>query len=182
VTGRPPGGGPVPEVSPPAGVDIRAARPRDGRQIVSLVAAVAAERRYIRTEEVDRARSRRLRDSARRSWTVDRATIVALAEDRVVGSLEISRDGAAASRHVAVVGMVIAPEWRDRGVGSALLAEAFRWARWAGVEKISLSVYPHNDRALKLYERFGFVREGRLTGHSKKSYGYDDEIVMGRWL
>jgi putative acetyltransferase len=80
------------------------------------------------------------------------------------------------------VGMVIAPEWRDRGVGSALLAEAFRWARWAGVEKISLSVYPHNDRALRLYERFGFVPEGRLTGHSKKSYGYDDEIVMGRWL
>jgi len=60
--------------------------------------------------------------------------------------------------------------------------EAIRWARQFGVEKLALSVYPDNDAARALYRKFGFLEEGRLTGHSKKSIGYRDEIVMGLWL
>jgi putative acetyltransferase len=43
-------------------------------------------------------------------------------------------------------------------------------------------VFPHNRAALALYRRFGFVEEGRLRRHSKKSYGYEDEIVMAAFL
>jgi putative acetyltransferase len=67
-------------------------------------------------------------------------------------------------------------------VGTALLSEAIRWAREVGVEKLSLSVYPHNAAARALYRKFGFREEGRLTGHSKKALGYLDEVVMGLWL
>ena len=86
------------------------------------------------------------------------------------------------TRHVASLGMAVAPEWRGKGVGSALLAETIRWAKEMGVEKLALSVYPHNDAARALYRKFGFTEEGRLTGHSKKSIGYLDEIVMGLWV
>ena len=61
------------------------------------------------------------------------------------------------------------------------MAEAFRWAVEVGVEKIMLSVYPHNQAAIALYRRFGFVEEGRLVGHSRKSTGYEDEILMSAW-
>ena len=37
-------------------------------------------------------------------------------------------------------------------------------------------------RAQALYRRFGFVDEGRLSGQSRKSYGYDDEVIMSKWL
>ncbi len=179
---RPPGGGPIPDAPPPPGVEIRSARARDVRALAELIAGVAAERRFIRTEEVDRSRLRRYRDASRRSWTPHQANIVAEADGRIVGNLGITREDAPVTRHIASLGMAVAPEWRGRGVGAALLAEAFSWARWAEVEKIELTVYPQNDRAIRLYERFGFAVEGRLTGHSKKSYGYEDEIVMGRWL
>ena len=86
------------------------------------------------------------------------------------------------TRHVASLGMAVAREWRRRGVGTALMAEAILWAKEMGVEKLALSVYPHNEPALALYRRFGFQEEGRLTGHSRKSMGYVDEIVMGLWL
>ena len=50
------------------------------------------------------------------------------------------------------------------------------------MEKIALSVYPDNrGGAAALYAKFGFVVEGRLSGHSKKAAGYADEVVMGRW-
>ena len=176
-----PSGPPIPEVSPPEGVEVRPARPRDVRQVLALVRSVAAEGRFIRTEEVPWT-PRDLRRQFRRSWTAASARIVAVADGAVIGDLGIKREEHSVLRHVAELGMSVAPEWRGRGVGSALLAEALRWASWAGVEKVSLTVYPHNDAARALYRKFGFEEEGRLVGQSKKSYGYDDEIVMARWL
>ena len=100
----------------------------------------------------------------------------------VVGSLAIQREQGRASEHVATLGMSVSRDWRERGIGSSLLAEALRWARSSGVEKVTLTVYPGNTRAAALYRKFGFVEEGRLSGQSRKSYGYEDEIIMSKWL
>lgn len=178
---RPPGGGPEPDATLPDGVEIRPARPADARQSLRLFAEVAAEGRYIRTEDV-RWSAREMRKRYRASWTTHSASIVAVAGGQLIGTLGVAREAHPVTRHVASLGMLVAGDWRSRGVGSALLAEAFRWARWAGVEKLALTVYPENDRARRLYEKFGFAEEGRLVGHSKKRHGYEDEIVMGRWV
>jgi L-phenylalanine/L-methionine N-acetyltransferase len=180
--GRPPGGGPPPDSPPPPGVEVRPARAGDVRSMIDMFSAVASELRFIRTESVSRDRARQVRRSFRRPWTRDRADIVAVADGRVVGHLGVEREHGPITDHVASLGMGVAREWRGRGIGSALLVEAFRWADWAGVEKLALTVYPGNDAALGLYGKFGFQEEGRLAGHSKKSYGYEDEVVMGRWL
>ena len=50
--------------------------------------------------------------------------------------------------------------YRRRGIGRALLDAAERWARERGVRKLELHVFPHNEAAIALYERAGFVREG----------------------
>ena len=181
VGGRPPSGGPEPDAELPTGVEIRPALPRDAREWIRHVGEVAAEGRYIRTEH-PRWTVREVRKRWRHSWTAQKADILAVADGRVIGSLSIGREANPVTRHVASLGMSVDADWRSRGVGSALMLEAFRWARWAGVEKLGLTVYPHNQRAINLYKKFGFEEEGRLIGHSKKSYGYDDEIVMGRWL
>ena len=178
---RPPSGGPVPEAVVPPGVEIRPAGRRDARGILDLRRELAAEERFIRTETVSES-VRDVRARLGASWTAESASIVAVADRRVVGHLAIAREPHPVTAHVGSLGMGVARAWRRRGVGAALLAEAFRWAEWAGVEKLSLSVYPENGPARRLYERFGFVDEGRLTGHSKKTSGYRDEILMGRWL
>jgi putative acetyltransferase len=178
---RRPSGAPLLKVPPPAGVVVRPARPGDARQVLGLVRSVASERRFIRTEEVPWS-LRELRRQLRQSWTPKGARIVALADGRVIGDLGIKRESHAILRHVADLGMSVSRDWRGRGVGSALLSEAFRWASWAEVEKVSLTVYPHNEAARALYRKFGFEEEGRLIGQSRKSYGYEDEIVMARWL
>jgi putative acetyltransferase len=162
-------------------VTIRPALPSDAASFLDAYRAVAAEGRYIRTEQVTLS-VRRARRRLRRSWTEVEATIVAVAGDRVIGTLGIRRDEHPVTRHVATLGMHVIADWRGRGVGGALMAEAIRWARWAGVEKIELSVYPDNAAAVALYRRFGFVEEGTLRRHSRKSFGYADELLMGLWL
>jgi putative acetyltransferase len=160
---------------------VRPARPEDARSFLDGWRVVVAEKRFIRTEEAGRS-VRYYRKQFRKSWTKADASIVAVDDGRVIGHLGVGREEGHATEHVASLGMWVAPEWRGRGIGSALLAAAIGWAREMGVEKLALSVYPHNDAALGLYRKFGFVQEGRLTGHSKKSIGYVDEIVMGLWL
>src|SRR6266508_3488247 len=160
---------------------VRPAMPSDARSFLALYRQVVSEGRFIRTEGVTRG-PRHFRKEFRRSRTEEHAELLAVAGGEVIGSLGISREAHPVNRHVASLGMMVAPEWRGRGVGSALLGEAIRWAREVGVEKVALSVFPDNEAARALYRKFGFVEEGRLTGHSKKSIGYRDEIVMGLWL
>ncbi len=164
-----------------AGIVVRPARPRDARSFLEFWTAVVAEGRYVRTEKVSHP-ARVYRKRFRRPWTDKEAQIVAAEGRRVVGHLFIQRDDHPVTRHVATLGIAVAAGHRGRGIGNALMSEALRWARTSGVEKIVLSVYPHNRPAIALYRKFGFVEEGRLARHSRKSYGYEDEILMGAWL
>jgi len=169
-------------VAAPEGIVIRPARPRDARSFLEGFREVAAEGRSIQTEVVDRTVGY-YRRSFRRSWDVDGAHLMALDGDRVVGSLAIHRHVEhPALRHVATLGMHVVGSHRGRGIGSALMSEALRWARRSGIERVELTVYPHNRAAIALYRRFGFVEEGRLVRHAKKSYGYEDEILMAVWI
>jgi putative acetyltransferase len=78
--------------------------------------------------------------------------------------------------------MFVVATHRGRGIGTALMSEAMRWAHEHAIERIELTVYPHNVAAIALYRRFGFLEEGRLVRHAKKSYGYEDEILMATFL
>jgi RimJ/RimL family protein N-acetyltransferase len=58
------------------------------------------------------------------------------------------------------------------------LTEAVRWARDSDVTKLELHVFPHNEGAIALYERFGFVREGYRRRHYRRGREYVDAILM----
>ena len=169
--------------TPPPGesFEVRPARPGDARSFLEAFRSVAAERTFIQTEEVSQT-ARQYRRLFRRPVTVEGANLVAVSGGGIIGSISIRRDEHPATRHTASIGMFVTSAWRGRGVGTALLDGAMRWARDAGVERVDLSVYPHNQAAIALYRGFGFVEEGRLIRHAKKSYGYEDEILMAVWL
>ena len=100
------------------------------------------------------------------------------ADGAVVGRLSVARDTHPASAHVADVGLMVAKDARRRGVGWALLDGAVHWARSAGVRKLELHVFPWNEPAIRLYERFGFEREGYRKGHYHRAGEDVDAILM----
>ena len=73
---------------------------------------------------------------------------------------------------------MIAAAHRRRGLGRALLEQAVAWAHDAGVLKLELHVFPWNEPALKLYEAFGFEREGLRREHYRRESEYVDAILM----
>ena len=106
------------------------------------------------------------------------AVLVAEDEGSIVGRLSIARDQHPASRHVADLGLMVAITHRRRGIGKALLEAAVTWGRDSGVRKLELHVFPWNDAAIALYERFGFVQEGYRHAHYRRGDEYVDAILM----
>jgi len=151
---------------------IHPAQDGDRLPLAVLFAAVAEERDGIATEPPVDIEARAA------SWTLD-GTLVAVAGAEIVGSLhiELSRHG------FGEIGMAVAREWRGRGVGSALLAAAIEWARERGLHKLSLAVFAHNDAAIALYRKFGFVEEGRRVKQYRRASGeLWDAVEMGLLL
>ena len=77
---------------------------------------------------------------------------------------------------------MVAKGARRQGIGRALLQAAIDWARDSGVRKLELHVFPWNEPAIKLYERFGFVREGYRKGHYSRAGEDVDAILMAFYI
>jgi ribosomal protein S18 acetylase RimI-like enzyme len=139
--------------------------------MAELFAAVAAERTWIATEPPVDVEER----AAQFARTAD-ASVVAVADGQVVGLVHVE-----ASRHgFGDLGMLVHRDWRGRGVGTALLREAIEWARAAGLHKLCLEVFTHNEAAIGLYRACGFVEEGRRPGQYRRASGeLWDAIIMG---
>jgi RimJ/RimL family protein N-acetyltransferase len=61
-----------------------------------------------------------------------------------------------------------------------MLAAVIGWARHRGAHKVLLEVWPTNARAIGLYEKFGFVVEGRHPRHWRRNDGsLWDSLSMG---
>jgi RimJ/RimL family protein N-acetyltransferase len=153
-------------------VEIRAAQDADRWPLALLFAAVAEERDGIAAEppvDVERRAA---------SWDLER-TLVALADDEVVGLIFVVDSGFGFGE----IGMMVAADWRGKGVGTALVAAAVDWARARGLHKLTLSVFPQNEAAVALYRKFGFVDEGRRSKHIRRANGeLWDLIDMGLLL
>jgi RimJ/RimL family protein N-acetyltransferase len=155
-------------------IRIRRAEPGDAVSLVELAEAVGGEEgRWILATDTWRSVSEERRYLKTVLRHPDATVIVAVDGDRVVGRLSLSRDPHPASHHVADLGLMVAESHRRQGIGKKLLAEAVVWARSVGIEKLELHVFPWNESALRLYESFGFEREG----YRKRHYVRDDEIV-----
>ncbi len=158
---------------------IREAEPGDARQLVDLAQAVGREPgAYLLTTESWRGvvEERRFIKSLRRN--ADALLLVVEDGGAIVGRLSVARDPHPASRHVADLGLMVAAEYRRRGIGRALLDRTVDWARAAGVRKLELHVFPWNDAAIALYESYGFEREGVRRGHYVRDGEEVDAILM----
>ena len=104
----------------------------------------------------------------------------AVIEGKLIGTAALIRleNGRA---HVGTVGMGVHDAYQGRGAGGALLGALLSTAdRWLGLRRIELTVYADNTRAIGLYEKHGFVREGLHRDFAFRDGVYVDALAMAR--
>jgi L-phenylalanine/L-methionine N-acetyltransferase len=106
--------------------------------------------------------------------------LVAVIEGKVIGCLGLERFENRRG-HAGQFGMAVHDAYAGRGAGSALLAGAIDLAdNWFNLRRLELSVYADNARAISLYERFGFEREGLLRAYAWRNGAFVDALTMAR--
>ena len=94
---------------------------------------------------------------------------------KVVGAIFAS-----ASIGIGHVGMAILATHRGQGLGRRLLDTGIAWTRERECHKVTLEVWPHNERARALYRSAGFVDEGYMRRHYRRKNGaLWDVVAMG---
>jgi ribosomal-protein-alanine N-acetyltransferase len=75
-----------------------------------------------------------------------------------------------------LVTIAVAPARQGTGLGARLLLEVIELAREAELGSVVLEVRVSNERAQRLYERYGFRPTGRLRDYYKDNH--EDALVM----
>lgn len=84
-------------------------------------------------------------------------------------------------RHVGGIGMAVRDDWQGKGVGTALMQAAINWAdNWLNLRRLELEVYVDNTRAIRLYEKCGFIIEGTQADSVFRDGQYVDTYMMAR--
>jgi RimJ/RimL family protein N-acetyltransferase len=164
-----------------ADVLISNALPEDAAEILSYVEIIGGESEFLTfgsegiglTVEEEAEYLNSMLDSHRGIY------LKAVISGKIVGTLSAQRSNRPRLAHATEFGLSIFRAYWGLGIGSAMLDRLTVWGRSSGLRKINLRVHELNDRAIRLYERYGFKREGVRTRAFRSGDQFFDELMMG---
>jgi len=139
-------------MNPTSHIQIRLAELDEAEAIASLLAESFLEYRPLYTPEGYAATAITSKQVANR--TTEGPVWIAVIDGRIVGttSFVLNRES------LYIRGMAVLPVARGQHLGELLLAHVAKFAASKGVQRLFLSTTPFLDRAIRLYEDFGFRR------------------------
>lgn len=109
--------------------------------------------------------------------------LIAEIAGEIAGTLTFSTGKRPRLQHAGEFGMNVLRSYWNLGVGSRTLAYLIKWARQTdAIRKINLRVRVDNLPAIHLYEKYGFVQEGRRTREFYLHGQFVDVYMMGLQL
>mgnify|MGYP001210647095 CR=1 FL=1 len=122
-------------------------------------------------------------------WFRGKSTVAAYLPDRagaagMVGAFYLKGNWPGRARHVANAGFIVAPDWRNKGLGWLLGATMLTYAKQLGYRSVIFNlVFSENVAARRLWNKLGFKELGVIPGAVRKNDGtYQDSIIMFRSL
>ncbi|MDG6106983.1 GNAT family N-acetyltransferase [Dactylosporangium aurantiacum] len=163
---------------------LRIAGPPDAAALLKLKQRLDEETSFMLLEPGERdasvpALARHLEQVARSENSV---VIVADRRGELAGYVELTGGAFRRNRLTTHVVIGVLAGASGAGVGAGLLEAAKGWAAANGLHRIELNVMAHNHRAIALYERMGFVHEGRRVGCLLIDGEFRDELSMAMIL
>jgi len=159
-------------------ITIRRAEPDDYQLICEVFADESAYSGTLQTPFPSKDRWRKmLAESTEADYL-----LLAFVDGAVAGHAGLHPWGKSPRRaHVRGLGMAIQSRYQGQGVGTALMQALMDLAdKWLPVTRIELTVFADNERAVKLYRKFGFEIEGTHKAYALRDGKYVDTYAMAR--
>jgi ribosomal protein S18 acetylase RimI-like enzyme len=157
---------------------IRPSRDDDAPGLAALIDAVAREGELIAAVPGEPGT---LEQSSRLvSIMLEGGLTLTLEVDGVpAGHVLVQRRAGSHYAHVGEVAILVSNAQRGAGLGRCLMEMAIAWGQAVGLAKLSLRVFPDNQRAIALYRSLGFQDEGMVKGEVRMPSGDKDMLLMG---
>ena len=169
-------------------VCIRTPVAEDTEKVLDYLKEVFADDRFFLTTTEEASQWQTVEKEREKIQTcyddADKLFVVTEADGRIVSMSNIECGEKKRTRHVGDIGISILADWRSIGLGTAILQAMIDWATTHPVlEKLTLSVHSTNAPAIGLYQKLGFIEEGRRIKQFKFDDGhYEDGVLMARFV
>jgi ribosomal protein S18 acetylase RimI-like enzyme len=101
----------------------------------------------------------------------------------IIGQCEILNSDWDAAAHIGILGVIVKNKYRDLTIGRNLIDVAILESKKLNnKEKIILSCFSNNNRALYLYKKMGFKTIGVRKKQFYMDSKYYDEVLMELWI
>ena len=125
-------------------------------------------------------------------WVMERdfrraLALLAVDGSRIVADAVLVRRRGNSRSHIGEIRVVVAPEYRDHGLGTALIRELCDIADDAGLEKVMFELVADKEQeAIRAAEWLGFLRVATIEGGAVDPLGHHHDVVLmamplGRW-
>jgi RimJ/RimL family protein N-acetyltransferase len=165
---------------------IRSARIEDAAALLEYIRTVAEDAPYLLMERDEfnfpvEQEEKWIKDHLDRPGSI---VLIAEIGGQIVGVLNVENGMYRRVAHRGNFGISVAKQWRNRGIGSALLETMLQWASENPlIDKIEMEVFVINKNAIRLYKNFGFLEEGiRLKDVKLGPNEYVDTLAMYRFV
>jgi len=122
-------------------------------------------------------------------WFRGKSTVAAYVPDRdnavgMAGAFYLKPNWPGRAGHVANAGFIVAPDWRNKGLGWLLGRTMLAHAKQLGYRSVIFNlVFSENAIARRLWTKLEFTELGVVPGAARKNDGtYQDAMVMFRSL
>jgi len=105
-------------------------------------------------------------------------TLVAFADDKLIGYASVHRNPAPWTRRVGELRVNVSREYRARGLGKNMISEIFDVASSLGLRKLMANMTSDQHGAQAAFRRLGFVPEAILTDHVEDRNGISRDMVI----
>ncbi|HVS14025.1 MAG TPA: GNAT family N-acetyltransferase [Thermoanaerobaculia bacterium] len=105
-------------------------------------------------------------------------TLLAFDEGILAGYATLHRGELRWSAHLGELRVLVAPDYRGKGLGRALTQEVFKLALERGVEKVMARMTVDQKGAIATFEGLGFRPEAVLRDHVKDAEGNPHDLVV----
>ena len=165
---------------------IRSVEPEDAPMMLHYIKNMLSETPFLlrAPEEFDYTPEEETRILARRKEEPRSLMLVVEAGDQIIASADICSHGAKSRlMHRGELGISVRKEYWRKGIGSALMERLLVFSAQSGYEQVELTVESKNERALGLYQKYGFTVYGtRPHGMKYPDGSYDDDYLMVKML
>jgi L-amino acid N-acyltransferase YncA len=166
-------------------VTVRPLAETDSDALYQFFTRVPAEDRYFLKDDVTS-------ENVARKWTSERdfdriLPLVAMVGGEIVADATLIRSRHGAYRSVAGIRVVVAPDYRYQGLGTALLRDLCDIAADAELEKVTAELVAGvQDDAIAATEQLGFIRAATIHELLRDEQGHTHDVIvmvlpLGKW-